>query len=424
MSLETKMCGLVFKNPVLAGCAGITEWVRPVEKWLKAGVGGILAKSITTDPYLRSSVRPTFYALSKYGLKGAMVAAEFLSHYEPTVWAKEVAPRFKGLCEEHDARWIQSIVGRGVDANDWVELAQLCEAAGAEAVELDFGCPLPAGESDESGGSSDFEIGESAELTARLTAAVKQAVSVPVGVKLSPAIRRLDRIAVAAQRDGHADFCTAVNTPAGFHIDWENEELYGIETCVGYSPGPSLKWWGHWKVAQIKQACDLEISGCGGIWTAGDAIQYILLGCPTVQLVTSVYFKGPKVFVDVIDGLKRFMEAKHYDSVADFKGKMLAKILPYPEIPHEEVMEYPSPIVAIVDQQRCNYCGQCATACIHDAIDFDRKEQLCRVKPDECIGCGFCAGLCPVNTIRIVTKKDGRTVWTGSGSLKADWVNW
>ena len=98
-------------------------------------------------------------------------------------------------------------------------------------IELDFGCPLPAGESDESGGSSDFEIGESAELTARLTAAVKQAVSVPVGVKLSPTIRRLDRIAVAAQRDGHADFCTAVNTPAGFHIDWENEELYGIETC-------------------------------------------------------------------------------------------------------------------------------------------------------------------------------------------------
>ena len=44
------MCGLVFKNPVLAGCAGITEWVYPVEKWLKAGVGGILAKSISTDP--------------------------------------------------------------------------------------------------------------------------------------------------------------------------------------------------------------------------------------------------------------------------------------------------------------------------------------------------------------------------------------
>lgn len=421
MSLETKMCGLVFKNPVLAGCAGITEWVQPVEKWLRAGAGGIVSKSITTDPNLRSSIRPTFYTLSKYGLKGAMVASEFLSHYEPSVWAREVAPRFKELCEEHDARWIQSIVGRGLDLDDWAELAQLSEAAGADAVEIDLGCPLPPGESD---GHDVIELGESPEIAAQLTAAVKQAVSVPVGVKLSPTIRRLDQIAIAAQRDGHADFCTAVNTPAGFHIDWENEEIYGADTILGYSPGPSLKWWGHWKVAQIKQACDLEVSGCGGIWTAGDAIQYILLGCPTVQLVTSVYFKGPRVFVDAIDGLKRFMEAKQYSSVAEFQGKMLEKLRSYNEVPREAVMEYPSPIVAVVDHEHCNYCGQCATACIHDAIDFNKKEQLCQVVSDKCIGCGFCAGLCPVNDIRIVTKDDGRTVWSGSGSLRADWVNW
>ena len=172
--------------------------------------------------------------------------------------------------------------------DDWVELALLCEAAGADAVELDFGCPLPSESSD----YDDFEIGESPEVTARLTAAVKAALKVPVGVKLSPTIRRLDRIAVAARKDGHADFCTAVNTPAGFHIDWESEEIYGIQTCVGYSPGPSLKWWGHWKVAQIRQACDIEVSGCGGIWTAGDAIQYILLGCPTVQARDVRVFQG------------------------------------------------------------------------------------------------------------------------------------
>ena len=65
------MIGLTFKNPLLAGCEGITEWTHTVEKWLKAGAGGILAKTITTDPKLRSSIRPIFYTLSKYGLKGA-----------------------------------------------------------------------------------------------------------------------------------------------------------------------------------------------------------------------------------------------------------------------------------------------------------------------------------------------------------------
>jgi dihydropyrimidine dehydrogenase (NAD+) subunit PreA len=137
-----------------------------------------------------------------------------------------------------------------------------------------------------------------------------------------------------------------------------------------------------------------------------------------------VYYRGPKVFVDVIDGLKRFMEAKQYDSVDAFQGRVLRKIRSYEDMPLEEELEYPSPIVAVVDQQGCNYCGQCATSCIHDAIDFNKKEQLCRVASERCKGCGFCAGLCPANSIRIVTKTDGRTVWAGTGSLKADWVNW
>jgi dihydroorotate dehydrogenase/ferredoxin len=415
------MIGLNFKNPLLAGCAGITEWVYPVEKWLKAGAGGILAKSITTDPKLRSSIRPTFYPLSKYGLRGAMVEAELLSHYAPDDWAREVAPRFKELCEAHDARWIQSIVGRGLDLDDWGELAQLVEAAGAEAIELDLGCPLAPGESE---CYDEIELGESPEITATLTKAVKAAVSVPVGIKLSPTIRRLDRVARAAQTDGNADFCTAVNCPAGFHVDWEREEIYGANTFVGYIPGPSLKWWGHWKVAQIKQACDLEVSGCGGIWNAGDAIQYILLGCPTVQLVSSVYFKGEQIFPNILDGMKRFMEMRGYQSVEEFRGNVLKNLVEYREVPHEDVMQYPSPIVAAVDLQGCDFCGQCATACIHDAIEFDREASVCRVMDERCIGCGFCSGLCPKNTISIIETNTKKTVWSGVGEVNADWVNW
>jgi dihydroorotate dehydrogenase/Pyruvate/2-oxoacid:ferredoxin oxidoreductase delta subunit len=421
MSLKTRMIGLTFKSPFLAGCAGITEWVKPVEKWLKAGAAGILAKTITTDPRLRSSIRPTFYTLSKYGLRGAMVEAELLSHYAPKVWAKEVAPRFKELCDKYDGRWIQSIVGKGLDLDDWGELAQLVENAGAEAIELDLGCPLAPGESDN---YDEIELGESPEITARLTGAVKRAVKIPVGVKLSPTIRRLDRIAVAAHQQGGADFCTAVNAPAGFHIDVERQTVYGANTFVGYIPGPSLKWWGLWKVAQIKQACDLEVSGCGGIWKAEDAIEFILLGCPTVQMVSSVYFKGAKLFTELLDGLKRYMERKDYDSIDQFKGKVLREIKAYKDVPHEEVMTYPSPIVARVEMEKCTFCGQCATACIHDAIEFDKDERKCEVMRDVCVGCGFCSGLCPVNAIAIVTKKNGRLVWSGEGSINANWIKW
>jgi len=425
MSLETKMIGLTFKSPLIAGCAGITEWAKVTEKWLKAGAGGILSKSITTDPKLRSYIRPTFYPLSRHGLKQAMTEGELLSTIPPKIWAKEEAPRFKEICDKYNARWIQSIVGHGADLDDWGELAQLVEAAGAEAIELDLGCPLAPGESDN---YDEIELGEDPVITAKLAAAVKKAVNIPVGVKLSPTIRRLDRIAIAAQRDGHADFCTAVNAPAGFSIDVDNEVIRGANTFVGYIPGPSLKWWGVWKVAQIKMACDLEISGCGGVFKTEDALEYILLGCPTVQMVSSLYFKGERVFTEINDGIEAWMEKKGYNSIDDFKGKLMPQLKVYKDVPHEETLldlkTAPSNIVPKFDDDKCTFCGQCVTSCIHDAISADKDKGEIGVNAMDCVGCGFCAGICPTGAIEIVHAKTGKTVWAGDGPINTDWINW
>jgi dihydroorotate dehydrogenase subfamily 1 len=416
------MIGLTFKNPLMAGCAGITERAKVAEKWLKAGAGGILAKSITTDPKLRTYIRPTFYPLNRHGLRGAMTEGELLSTIPPDVWAKEEAPRFKEICQKYNARWIQSIVGRGADLDDWGELAQLVEEAGAEAIELDLGCPLAPGESES---YEEIELGEDPGITAKLTAAVKKAVNIPVGVKLSPTIRRLDKVAVAAQRDGGADFCTAVNAPGGFSIDVEREVIRGANTLVGYIPGPSLKWWGLSKVAQIKQACDIEVSGCGGIFTANDAIEYILLGCPTIQIVSSVYFKGERVFAEILNGIEAFMDRKGYNTISDFKGKVLAQLKEYREVPHEDVIKVlPSPILPEFNVDKCNFCMQCVTSCIHDAIKADKDRGTIGVDDEACVGCGFCAGICPTSAVSIVHAKTGGLVWSGDGAVDTGWVKW
>ena len=285
-----------------------------------------------------------------------------------------------------------------------------------------MGCPLAPGESEN---YEEIELGEDPGITAKLVAAVKKAVKIPVGIKLSPTIRRLDRIAIAAQRDGGADFCTAVNAPGGFSIDIEREEIRGANTFVGYIPGPSLKWWGLSKVAQIKQACDIEVSGCGGIFTANDAIEYILLGCPTIQVVSSVYFKGARVFPEILDGIEAFMDRKGYNTIDDFRGNVLNQVKQYREVPHEEVIRvYPSPILPVFDIEKCNFCMQCVTSCIHDAIKADRDGGTISVVDEECFGCGFCAGICPTSAVSIVHINTGKLVWSGNGAIDPEWVNW
>ena len=422
MSLETKMIGLTFKNPVLAGCAGITERAKTAERWLKTGAAGVLAKTITTDEKLRTYIRPVFYPLNKYGLKGAMTESEFLSTIPPDKWAKEEAPRFADLMTKYNARWIQSIVGRGLEYDDWASLAQLVESAGAEGIELDLCCPLAPGESEE---YKTIQLGEDPVVSAKLTAAVKKAVSIPVGVKLSPTVLSLGRVAEACRKDGGADFCSAVNAPAGFHIDVEKEEIYGANTFVGYLPGPSLKWWGLWKVTQIRDACDIEIAGVGGIWNADDALQYIMLGCRIVEVVTAVYFDGPQVFTRIIEGIEKFMDKKGYSSIEDFRGKMYEKLKAYREIPKEKVITLaPTAIEPLFDTDTCIWCGKCETSCIHAAIELNEATKSIKVDKNECAGCGFCAGICPVGAVKIIHSKTGRVIWTGEGRIETDWVNW
>jgi len=306
--------------------------------------------------------------------------------------------------------------------DDWAELAQLVDSTGADAIELDLCCPLAPGESED---YSLLQLGEDPQASAKVTAAVKKAVKVPVGVKLSPTVYSLGRVAKACQEIGGASYCSAVNCPAGFHVDVENEDILGANTFVAYMPGPSLKWWGLWKVAQIRDACDIEISGVGGIWNAEDALQYLLLGCRSLQIVSSVYFEGPDVFGKILDGIEDFMARKGYSSIEDFRGKVYDKLVAYRDVPQEEVMSLrPTAVIAAIDVDECTWCGLCEKTCIHQAIELDEKAQTAAVNPNDCVGCGFCAGYCPANAIDIIHRRTGRQIWDGRGAVKTDWVNW
>ena len=415
--LETEMVGLKFKNPLIAGCAGITMEARIIKKWLDAGAGGILGKTLASDPAERVYIRPYFYVLEKQGFQGTFVDQETPGWVAPDIWAKTEAPEIAKLCEDYDARWIQSIKGEGVEFEDWKKLARLVEDVGAEGVELDVSCPvLMAG--------GEVELGEDLPTLATLVKTVKDEVSIPVGVKLTCTVRPIDRIAKIAEIAG-ADYATCINNPPGFAIDLEKEEIIGSPEVGGVVLGRYLKFIGQYKVLQVKQACDFPVSGVGGIWTAQDAIEYILLGCPTFQMVTSIYFKGPKVIEEILTGITEFMNTKGYKNIDEFRGKILRQLTEI-DVPKEknEMKLYPSPLIANIDVEKCILCNKCSDSCIHDAITINVDNKEIRVDENRCHGCGFCVGICPVDAIQIMHKGTASIVWDGKGSAKTDWVHW
>jgi len=66
------------------------------------------------------------------------------------------------------------------------------------------------------------------------------------------------------------------------------------------------------------------------------------------------------------------------------------------------IIELP-PIVAMVDANKCVYCGKCADVCEYNAISEEAFENktIAHVNKTLCVGCGICGAFCPVDAINI-----------------------
>jgi dihydropyrimidine dehydrogenase (NAD+) subunit PreA len=251
-------------------------------------------------------------------------------------------------------------------------------------IEINVSCPMPA----EKVG---MHIGRDPKLTAEQVKAVKEIVDLPVTVKLSPNFAYLDEIAKEAEKAG-ADAISATNSvQALYGIDIETGKPI-LPAFGGYS-GPAIKPITLRCVAKIARAVKIPVSGIGGISTWKDVVEFIMAGATTVQICTAVMWKGLKVFKELNNGLRAFMERKGYEKITDVRGIALKHLITVEELAKEP------PMHATVDTL-CNGCGLCANLCEYDAIQM--VEGKAKVDESKCDGCGLCKEYCPLKAIKLV----------------------
>ena len=334
----------------------------------------------------------------------------------------------------------------------WHTIVQQAEDAGADGLELNFGCPH--GMSERGMGSAVGQVPEYAEM---ITAWAKEKANTPVIVKLTPNITDIRSIARAAKRGG-ADALSAINTINSItSIDLDTlipaPNVGGQSSHGGYC-GPAVKPIALNMVHQVisDPAAALPVSGIGGIATWRDAAEFMLLGAATVQVCTAAMHYGYRIVEDMIDGLQNWMRDKHYASIAAFCG------LSVPKVTEWKRLDLNYKIVAHIDEQKCIGCDLCYTACwdgAHQCIHLDRVSgrvnghvglhrkpadiesgsrssiavtpiakldlseparepyptplaRIPRVDETECVGCNLCSLVCPVdNCITMVEVKTG-----------------
>jgi dihydropyrimidine dehydrogenase (NAD+) subunit PreA len=277
----------------------------------------------------------------------------------------------------------------------WKAIIPRAEDTGADAIELNFGCPH--GMSERGMGSA---VGQVPEYIQMVAAWCKQYSKLPVIVKLTPNITDIRQPARAAKAGG-ADAVSLINTINSIMgVDLERMTMSpatdGKGSHGGYC-GPAVKPIALAMVAEIARDAatrGLPISGIGGISTWRDAAEYIAMGCGTVQVCTAAMVYGFKIVQDMVDGLDAFMDEQGYKTIADFQGKAVGSVTDWQHLN----LNYTEK--AVINQDLCIQCGRCHIACedtSHQAITAVKNGQRWfEVKDDECVGCNLCTTVCPV----------------------------
>lgn len=176
-------------------------------------------------------------------------------------------------------------------------------------LEINVSCPNVHG-----GG---IAFGTDADAAAQVVAAVKEHVSKPVIVKLSPNVTDIVAIAKACEKAG-ADGISMINTMLGMRIDLKKRKPVVANKMGGFS-GPAVFPVALRMVYQVYEAVKVPVIGIGGISTAEDVIEMMLAGATAVQ-IGAMNLVDPYICKEIVEQLPITMEKYGIGSLSDIIG--------------------------------------------------------------------------------------------------------
>ena len=296
-NLSVNICGVNFKNPVIAA-SGTFGFGKEFNEIYDIGVlGGISTKGLTLEPRLGN---PTPRIAEGYGV---ILNAVGLQNPGVDVFLREDLDFLKSK----NIAIIANVAGRTID-----DYAGICARLDGKVdmIELNISCPNV-----KCGGMA---FGIKPESVAEVTRAAKGALKkTPLIVKLSPNVESIAANALAAQKGG-ADCVSLINTLTGMVVDIERRRPLIANNTGGVS-GAGIKPIAVRMVWEVCRAVDIPVIGMGGITCAEDAIEFIMAGARAVQVGTA-NFTDTLAMPKIIDGLNAWLDRHGIADISEICG--------------------------------------------------------------------------------------------------------
>lgn len=199
----------------------------------------------------------------------------------------------------------------GTRPGDWTDYAVRLEAAGADAIELNFYRVV----TDVSIAADQIE----AEMLVTL-GLIAGSVNIPVVVKLSPFHTALAQLAVALELAGAAGV-VLFNRFYQPDIDTSTME---VRTHLRLSTPEDVLLRLRW-LAILSPNLRGSLSATGGFHSVDDIVKALLTGAHTVQLVSALLRHGPSLLGQLGPDLLAWMREHGYQSIDDFRGRLNMK---------------------------------------------------------------------------------------------------
>lgn len=297
MNLQTTICDIKFKNPIIAasGTFGFGEEYN--ELYDVSCLGGISSKGLTLKPKdgnegIRVYETPSGM-MNSVGLQNPGIEA-FIEHGIANM------RRFNNVL-------IANMGGHSME--DYTTGAAMLSAADIDMLELNISCPNV-----KSGGMA---FGIKADVAKEVVSAVRKVCTKPLIVKLSPNAENIVDMALACEEAG-ADALSLVNTFQAMAIDLHKRKPVFNNVYAGLS-GAAIKPIALRMVHSVCKQVKVPVIGIGGISSATDVLEFVMAGASAVQIGT-VNFNDPLAGKHIVDELESLCQKECIESLEEIRG--------------------------------------------------------------------------------------------------------
>jgi dihydroorotate dehydrogenase (fumarate) len=306
-NLSTKYMGITLKNPLIVAASSISNYVDKIEKAEALGAGALVIRSLFEEQIQHDAM-----TMQDFLERAANISPEIQSSFYPPV--EHGGPREHLMWVEKSRRAVSMPIFASLNAvnpGTWIEYAKQLEETGIDGLEINYYMLAT---------DPDIPGSEIVKALVEIVAQVKDTVSIPVAVKLSPFYTSTAYVIAQLEKAG-ADAVVMFNRFLQPDIDVEAEAL---SNTMAYSTPAEMKLPLRW-IALMYGRTKLDMALNTGVHTGKDIAKAVLAGASAVQVASALMQNGLPYISTMLMELQGWMDEKGYDTLDDFRGKVSQK---------------------------------------------------------------------------------------------------